>query len=124
MFFLIIDLEEFAEDSFEPQLKDANNVVVKIHNAFDITCIPPKGLPRPKMWWENPKGHVINDSGRIHVEDMRLIFSEVQEADVGDYTCMAENSVGERQISFSLLISGLQFNPSSIWFCLAYKLNY
>lgn len=59
------------------------------------------------MWWENPKGHVINDSGRIHVEDMRLIFSEVQESDAGEYVCVAENVVGERRISFVLVVSGL-----------------
>lgn len=87
-------------------MKDTQNVVVTVHNSYDITCLPPKGLPKPKMWWENPKGHVINDSGRIHVEDMRLIFSEVQESDTGEYTCLAENSVGAKQIIFNLIVSG------------------
>ncbi|PRD36426.1 UNVERIFIED_CONTAM: Ptk7 [Trichonephila clavipes] len=80
-------------------------VIVNVHGSFDITCLVPNGLPKPKMWWENPKGHVINDSGRIHVEDMRLIFSEVEESDDGEYSCVAENIADKRNVSFSLVVS-------------------
>ncbi|XP_035227306.1 tyrosine-protein kinase-like otk [Stegodyphus dumicola] len=68
-------------------------------------CLAPKGLPKPRMWWENPKGHVINDSGHIYVEDMRLIFTEVQEADGGEYKCNAENIAASTKVSFSLTVS-------------------
>ncbi|GFQ86714.1 hypothetical protein TNCT_265091 [Trichonephila clavata] len=47
------------------------------------------------------KGHVINDIGRMHVEDMRLIFLEVEESDDGQYSSIAD----KRNFSFSLVVS-------------------
>ncbi|GFS45045.1 inactive tyrosine-protein kinase 7 [Nephila pilipes] len=98
-------IENLTAESLEPQLLDDHLVIVNVHDSFDITCLAPSGIPRPKMWWENPKGHVINDSGRIHVEDMRLIFSEVEESDSGQYSCIAENIADKRNVSFCLEIS-------------------
>ncbi|GFY42956.1 inactive tyrosine-protein kinase 7 [Trichonephila inaurata madagascariensis] len=98
-------IENLTAESLEPQPLDDHMVIVNVHGSFDITCLVPNGLPKPKMWWENPKGHVINDSGRIHVEDMRLIFSEVEESDDGQYSCIAENIADKRNVSFSLVVS-------------------
>ncbi|XP_054708800.1 inactive tyrosine-protein kinase 7-like [Uloborus diversus] len=92
-------------NAFDPHLNADQSVVVTVHESYDVTCLKPKGLPRPKMWWEDPKGHVINDSGQIYVQDMRLIFSEVQETDAGEYTCVAENIAGEHRKSFNLFVS-------------------
>lgn len=102
----ILVIESMTTDSLEPQPFDDQKIIATVHDPYDVACIPPKGLPQPKMWWEDPKGHVINDSGRIHVEDMRLTFLELQEADAGKYTCMAENLANKRSISFSLVVSG------------------
>ncbi|GIY97569.1 inactive tyrosine-protein kinase 7 [Caerostris extrusa] len=50
----ISHIDNMTIESFDPQPLDDQNVVT-VHDPFDITCLAPKGLPRPKMWWENQK---------------------------------------------------------------------
>ncbi|KAF8784423.1 Inactive tyrosine-protein kinase 7 like protein [Argiope bruennichi] len=98
-------IDNMTSESLEPQPREDQTAVVTVHDPYDVTCLAPDGLPKPKMWWENAKGHVINDSGRVYVEDMRLIFSEVEESDAGEYVCVAENVAEKRKVGFTLVVS-------------------
>ncbi len=68
---------------------------------FELFCIPPNGIPKPKLWWEDPNGSIISDSGRIRVDGNKLMIEgPVKKPDAGKYTCVAENIAGQsRKVS-------------------------
>ncbi|GAB6021777.1 hypothetical protein CHUAL_004354 [Chamberlinius hualienensis] len=93
----IAELDTMDNNSFEPSWKaNAVNIVAE-GTEFEITCLRPKGYPKPTVWWEYGRGSVISDTGRIHVDDTRLVIDRVKLADAGNYTCIAENMAGTRK---------------------------
>lgn len=49
---------------------------------------------------------LIGDVGRIHVEGHNLVFENSQQIDSGNYTCIANNTAGEKRQSVWIIVSG------------------
>jgi len=77
------------------------HVVPKNSHSFELFCIPPNGTPKPKLWWEDPNGSVISDTGRVRVDENNLVIEgPIKKSDSGKYTCIAENMAGQtRKVS-------------------------
>jgi PTK7 protein tyrosine kinase 7 len=91
--------------SFEPPLADRVAVVGE-NQELQISCLAPGGLPSPKLYWRDPQGRIVSDSGPVRVQDDTLIVAKARrEADPGNYTCVAENMVGSTEMSLQIIVS-------------------
>lgn len=91
--------------SFEPLLPNQVAVVGE-DQELQVSCLEPSGLPSPKVYWKDPKGHIISDSGPVRVQDNTLIVAKARIGeDDGNYSCVAENMAGETDIFAQVVIS-------------------
>jgi hypothetical protein len=100
------DLDELTGSSFEPPLPDSRTRIVPEKTEFELTCIPVAGNPPVRVWWLDPRGHTVSDSGPVRVDETRLIIEAARAVDdSGNYTCVAENMAGTKMASFKLVVS-------------------
>ncbi|PBC26832.1 Tyrosine-protein kinase [Apis cerana cerana] len=98
-------LMNLSAASFEPLLS-SQVAVVGEEQELQVSCLEPSGLPPPRVYWRDPKGHIISDSGPVRVQDNTLIVAKARIGeDDGNYTCVAENMAGETDISAQVVIS-------------------
>lgn len=101
----LADLLNFSMAAFEPKFP-TQLAIVGEDQEFQISCLEPLGLPPPKVYWRDPTGHIISDTGPVRVQDSTLIIARARMSeDDGNYTCMAENLAGETDISVQIVIS-------------------
>ncbi|EGI70734.1 Tyrosine-protein kinase-like 7 [Acromyrmex echinatior] len=98
-------LLNFSVAAFEPK-RPTQLAIVGEDQEFQISCLEPLGLPSPKVYWKDPTGHIISDTGPVRVQDNTLIIAKARMGeDDGNYTCVAENMAGETDISVQIVIS-------------------
>lgn len=98
-------MKNLSATSLEPLLPNQVAVVGE-EQELQVSCLEPPGLPPPKVYWEDPRGHIISDSGPVRVQDNTLIVAKARKGeDDGNYTCIAENMAGETDISARVVIS-------------------
>ncbi|XP_059479817.1 inactive tyrosine-protein kinase 7-like [Neocloeon triangulifer] len=97
-------LEPFTEASLEPQQPHFIAVVAE-KSEFEVTCLPSKGVPKPRVWWKAPNGRVVSDSGPIRVDESRLIIDSARVENSGNYSCEEENMAGTSSISLQIYVS-------------------
>ncbi|XP_067131155.1 inactive tyrosine-protein kinase 7-like [Centruroides vittatus] len=98
-------LEAINENNFEPRPTIDMMMIAPKNYQFEVMCLPPLARPNPKVWWKDPSGRVVSDSGKVRVDDLRLIIDAVNENDAGNYTCIAENAAGMTENSIQLFIT-------------------
>lgn len=99
------DLMNLSAASFEPLLPNQVAIVGE-EQELQVSCLEPAGLPAPKVYWRDPKGHIISDSGPVRVQENTLIVAKARMSeDDGNYTCVAENMAGETDMYAQVLIS-------------------
>ncbi|GIY29874.1 tyrosine-protein kinase-like otk [Caerostris extrusa] len=98
-------IEGFSDSPFEPPISPDELKVVALGSQFEVTCVKPNGRPKVKIWWEDPSGHVISDTGRIRVDDSQLIVDGAKKTDTGNYTCNAENIAGQERTSLYFYVA-------------------
>lgn len=80
--------------TFAPNLQ--LHVVQKNSPKVELFCISPNGVPKPKLWWEDPNGSVVSDVGRVRVDENNLIIDgPIKKSDSGKYTCVADNMAAQ-----------------------------
>lgn len=75
------------------------------NNMERISCVPPHGHPKPVVWWEKD-GARVPTKGRVHQQDMDLIFNPAVVGDSGTYVCMAQNKAGQRRQEVTVTVAG------------------
>lgn len=99
------DLQNLSGASFEPVLPDQLAVVGE-HQELQVTCLEPSGLPAPRIYWKDPRGHIISDSGPVRVQDNTLILGKARlDEDGGNYTCVAENLAAVTEMTVQVIVS-------------------
>ena len=62
-----------------------------------ITCRPPEGNPRPKVYWEKDGMTLINDDYFIIEDNGDLLIAEAGVEDTGNYVCLASSADNTRR---------------------------
>jgi hypothetical protein len=105
---VFVDLDELTGSSFEPPLPESRTRIVPEKAEFELTCIPVAGNPTVRVWWLDPRGHTVSDSGPVRVDETRLIIEAARAVDdSGNYTCVAENMAGTKMASFRLVVASM-----------------
>lgn len=95
-----------------------------------ITCSA-VGIPPPVITWRRRDGELStsvliteavmagdyvlsDDRGVVSRVNRTLMFMEVMDGDSGDYTCIANNTVGEVERDFQLIVQGQHYIHLSI----------
>nr|XP_007970696.1 inactive tyrosine-protein kinase 7 isoform X3 [Chlorocebus sabaeus] len=69
-----------------------------------VTCLPPKGLPEPSVWWEHA-GVRLPTHGRVYQKGHELVLASIAESDAGIYTCHAANLAGQRRQDVNITVA-------------------
>uniref|UniRef100_A0A2I2Y2V0 Protein tyrosine kinase 7 (inactive) n=1 Tax=Gorilla gorilla gorilla TaxID=9595 RepID=A0A2I2Y2V0_GORGO len=69
-----------------------------------VTCLPPKGLPEPSVWWEHA-GVRLPTHGRVYQKGHELVLANIAESDAGVYTCHAANLAGQRRQDVNITVA-------------------
>lgn len=77
-----------------------------------VACQPPRGRPKPEVWWERG-GQRVPTEGRVYQDGLDLVFSPTEEGDSGTYTCVAQNKAGRRtqEVTFAVASESLHQSP-------------
>eukprot|EP00096_Caligus_rogercresseyi_P015913 TRINITY_DN8405_c0_g1_i1.p1 TRINITY_DN8405_c0_g1~~TRINITY_DN8405_c0_g1_i1.p1 ORF type:complete len:1047 (+),score=257.57 TRINITY_DN8405_c0_g1_i1:141-3281(+) len=67
-------------------------------SQIQLNCHPPKGLPKPRIYWLKDRVEVQpeRDPNYIQAADGHLIIIQAREKDRANYTCVAENVANRR----------------------------
>ncbi|EEB14016.1 netrin receptor unc5, putative [Pediculus humanus corporis] len=79
------------------------SVNVEMEHQTQLRCIPPQGIPPPKVYWLKNGAVLEPDSNIIISSEGHLIFSEARFQDTANYTCVAENLANKRFSDSALL---------------------
>lgn len=96
LFFFVLDLKKNFEQS-------PYSVNVEMEHQTQLRCIPPQGIPPPKVYWLKNGAVLEPDSNIIISSEGHLIFSEARFQDTANYTCVAENLANKRFSDSALL---------------------
>ncbi|KAJ2939079.1 hypothetical protein O0L34_g10269 [Tuta absoluta] len=91
---------EYMKHIREPHiLTSYKSYIDTIGNRVVLPC-KARGHPRPKIVWKNQKGEVIKNGDRMQVlRSGKLVFSSLSWSDMGEYTCVATNPYGSREVA-------------------------
>uniref|UniRef100_A0A3Q3GG31 Ig-like domain-containing protein n=1 Tax=Labrus bergylta TaxID=56723 RepID=A0A3Q3GG31_9LABR len=97
-----------------------NEKVVLVDQSVEFRC-EARGDPVPTVRWRKDDGDL--PKGRYEIrEDHTLKIRRLTSADVGSYSCVAENMVGKAEASATLTLRGfetiLYVNKSLVILCL------
>ncbi|XP_072369164.1 roundabout homolog 1 isoform X2 [Scyliorhinus torazame] len=83
-------------------VKKPNSQVVLVDATVEFKC-EARGDPIPNVHWRNEEGILPKSRSEIQGGNT-LVIRHVTTADVGTYTCVAENMVGKAEVSVTLTV--------------------
>ncbi|KAI5643494.1 immunoglobulin i-set domain-containing protein [Phthorimaea operculella] len=91
---------EYTKHIREPHiLTSYKSYIDTIGNRVVLPC-KARGHPRPKIVWKNQKGEAIKNNEKMQVlRSGKLVFSSLSWSDMGEYTCVATNAYGSRNVT-------------------------
>lgn len=72
---------------------------VEIGHQTELRCVPPAGLPPPRIYWLRGGQPLQSDTSVIVSSEGHLLISQARVQDSGNYTCVAENIAAKRMAS-------------------------
>lgn len=92
-------------------IRRPSSQVVRVNEDAEFRC-QVQGDPHPNVQWRREDGDLPN--GRYEIHEDGLYLRSVTLADVGFYTCVAENMVGKVESSASLTVRAVSVPPTFI----------
>lgn len=86
---------------FFPDLKkqfevNPTSTRVEVGHRTELRCVPPVGLPPPRIYWLRGGQPLQTDTSIIVSTEGHLLISQARTQDTGNYTCVAENIAAKR----------------------------
>ncbi|XP_067941664.1 inactive tyrosine-protein kinase 7-like [Watersipora subatra] len=100
---LIAKLPKFTRSNLEPRLE--NPIILAKDSSFEIDCQKADGIPAPTISWLNSAGEAIVPGVKLSVSGNKLIFNPVDVSHNANYTCVAENMAGKREITVEIIVT-------------------
>ncbi|XP_030755093.1 netrin receptor UNC5C [Sitophilus oryzae] len=91
-------LKKQFESNPDPVIK------VEIGQHTELKCVPPQGMPPPRVYWLRGGQVLQPDSSVLVTTDGHLLIGQARTQDTGNYTCVAENIAAKRMAPTSQLI--------------------
>ena len=77
-----------------------------------LSCVSPRGKPKPKLRWLKDDRHLVIDGTRVLLEARtnKLTITNFQKQDEGSYKCEATNVAGRKLSNPAVITSTGQWN--------------
>ncbi|XP_018318917.1 netrin receptor unc-5-like [Agrilus planipennis] len=72
---------------------------VEIGHQMELRCVPPAGLPPPRVYWLRGGQPLMSDTDVLVSSEGHLLIGQARPQDTGNYTCVAENIAAKRMAS-------------------------
>ncbi|KAJ9576472.1 hypothetical protein L9F63_006685, partial [Diploptera punctata] len=97
-----VDIEEPPEAP--PDVPDKSNLTVQLHRRLVLKC-PITGSPQPKITWYKEGNSIEKQVGsNVHIssdgKQLHLMHALIK--NTGNYSCVAENSAGAKELQFQV----------------------
>lgn len=69
---------------------------VEIGQQMELRCVPPVGLPPPRIYWLRGGQPLQTDTSILVSSEGHLLIGQARTQDTGNYTCVAENIAAKR----------------------------
>lgn len=79
------------------------SVSVETDRNVELRCLPPDGVPPPRVYWMRNGVQIEPDNNMIVSSEGNLLIGQARLQDTANYTCVAENVAAKRQSDPALL---------------------
>ncbi|KAK7081862.1 hypothetical protein SK128_012328 [Halocaridina rubra] len=98
-------LDSSTPPTLEPAASIGSTHVVGLGGRLQVVCLPPSGLPHPKVTWVSSRAQDLESSGSLKVEGTTLIIENASYDNEGNYTCIVSNMAGNSSVSLQLVVT-------------------
>lgn len=100
--FIMILFHDFS-DLKKPFTSIPYSVSVETDRNVELRCLPPDGVPPPRVYWMRNGVQIEPDNNMIVSSEGNLLIGQARLQDTANYTCVAENVAAKRQSDPALL---------------------
>ena len=86
------------------KIKPPDVIYVKTGDSLSLSC-EAFGTPSPAIIWLKDK-FLLEESGNLKIEPNELRIRNIQQGDIGDYTCQAKNNEGAVSTTSRVIVAG------------------
>lgn len=90
------------------------SVSVETDRNVELRCLPPEGVPPPRVYWLRNNVPIEPDNNMIVSSEGNLLIGQARLQDTANYTCVAENVAAKRLSDPALLTVYGKFSFASI----------
>lgn len=93
----------FFADLKKPFTSVPYSVSVETDRNVELRCLPPDGVPPPRVYWLRNNVAIEPDNNLIVSSEGNLLIGQARLQDTANYTCVAENVAAKRLSDPALL---------------------
>lgn len=94
---------EYVSDLKKPFTSIPYSVSVETDRNVELRCLPPDGVPPPRVYWLRNNVLIEPDNNMIVSSEGNLLIGQARLQDTANYTCVAENVAAKRLSDPALL---------------------
>jgi len=94
---------QLVSDLKKPFTSVPYSVSVETDRNVELRCLPPDGVPPPRVYWLRNNVQIEPDNNMIVSSEGNLLIGQARLQDTANYTCVAENVASKRLSDPALL---------------------